>query len=338
MMYLGEMFKYRDLMRWVTAPVWRIVEDDFYPNRLDVDREMLLWTGPGKDNLPTFFIHPFPVADKAMLQLLLKEVGEQFSYQVVSIAGLPTGQYYRLHFNDSNDYNEIPPTEIRGKKIWIDKVDRRFYISAELKKSFEEMDADRPQWEPAVHFTKAQGYYDYLFQQLREAHANMDLDTLNAIVECARAKGLFQFCDDFDERLATFFNLLLQISIDLLNTSLAFVSEQLWFFITEVYDIQFHQVHLEEYPADTCRLYFELTQRVLQRPFHPLELEKEKMLHWYGHTLYFIKMASGWFANRPEEFFALYPLIYPLCYNPEYHLDAYWLDGYNDLTASQHNE
>lgn len=52
------------------------------------------------------------------------------------------------------------------------------------------------------------------------------------------------------------------------------------------------------------------------------------LVDWYGSTLYFIKMASSYFEARPEEFYALYPLILPLCNDPEYHLDGYWLESY----------
>lgn len=325
------MFTYRNLMRFVAAPVWRIIEEEFYPNTLEEQGEILHWTDRERRTLPAFFNHPFPIVNTEMLQFLLEHVGEQFEYRSIQIAGLPADQYYRLHFNDLSNQDEMI-TEIQGKKVWIDKGNGQFLISSALKKSFEETDLKGVSWEPTMAYKKEQSYYDYLFQQLKEAHGNNDLEALNAIVECARANGFFLFYNDFDERLTVFFNLLLQISIDLLDTPPAFVSDKLWFFITEVYDIKFHQIQLDEYPAETRRLYFELTQKVLQPSFHPLELDKDKKLHWYGRALYFIKMASHWFAGRPDEFFSLYTLILPLCYDPAYHLDAYWLEEYKDLT------
>jgi hypothetical protein len=321
------MFKLTDLMRLVEAPEWRLDEEDYYPKKLVEEAGNLHWTVQEGKTLPAFFNYPFPVVNVGLLQFLLSHAGDRFEYQGIEISGLPAGEYYRLYFKDA--------AEGQDKKIWIDthKDYSWFCISAKLKKSLEQTDLKGLEWSPTCVYKKEQSYYDYLFQHLRKAHEDNDLDTLIEIVEWARGGGFFYSYADFEENEGLFFNLFLQIAIDLVQTKAAFESERLWFFITEVYDIRFHQIPLDEYPAETYRLYFELTQKVLQPHFHALELDKDRRISGYGRTLYFIKMACGWFEDIPEDFFALYPLILPLCNDPEYHLDAYWLDSYKELTA-----
>src|SRR3954465_7549951 len=95
--------------------------------------------------------------------------------------------------------------------------------------------------------------FDYLIRNLRDAHQKNDLEILGNIIEYARAQGIFY--TDFKEKHAELFNLILNISLGLLQSPIVFKSSKLWWFIAECYDIHFHQIRLDEYPSETAVLF-----------------------------------------------------------------------------------
>ncbi|MCF6403101.1 hypothetical protein L3C95_09465 [Chitinophaga filiformis] len=172
---------------------------------------------------------------------------------------------------------------------------------------------------------------DHLIQYLPKAHKANDLKALGKLVEYARAHGVFY--PDFADKHAIAFNLLLNISLDLLRSPLVHQSDEIWWFIAECYDIHFHQIQLDEYPPETARLFFELTRNVLHPDLHKLDREDSK-ISWYSPCIYFIKRASGSFSSRPDEFFELYTLLQPWIREAgEDHLVMYWVEEYEELRS-----
>lgn len=179
--------------------------------------------------------------------------------------------------------------------------------------------------------TPEQHECDYLIPHLREAHSILDYKTLSNLAENARGKGIFY--GDVEEKHVTLFKLMLNISLDLLQQPEAFLSADIWSFIATCYDIHFHQIQLNEYPADTGGLFFELTRNVLQPAFYKLYTEAGSVQHWYNTCIYFIKMADGWFSTRKREFIDIYTLLQPWMNHQDTDLNEYWSDIYKDLTS-----
>lgn len=102
----------------------------------------------------------------------------------------------------------------------------------------------------------------------------------------------------------------------------------------EVYDIVFHQVRLDEYPAICAELYFKLSGEVMDEEFHQF-YKSDISIEAYGNCIYFIQMADNWFSKREQEFIVLYEKMKPLINDDPDHLEKPWVDRYKELNANK---
>jgi hypothetical protein len=162
----------------------------------------------------------------------------------------------------------------------------------------------------------------------RQSH---DIKCLCEMVEYIRGQGILY--QDFPEKNAALLEELLRISLDLISSPLIKLSDSPWWFIMEVYDIEFHQVYLEKYPPICADLFFKLLVQVLDEKFH--NFYKSANMPSYGMCIYFIQMAYGWFTQREQEFLDLYVRMESLISNNPDDLEEPWLKRYKELNASK---
>lgn len=164
--------------------------------------------------------------------------------------------------------------------------------------------------------------YEYLIKSLSDSGNNNDLDRLCDLVEHVRAEGILY--QDFHKENAILIEILLKNCINLLKETIIDKTNRSWWFISEVYDIIFHQVRLKEYPPICTTLYFELSKEVLESKFH--RFWRDNDIPSYRKCVYFIQMAYQWFANRNEEFLVLYKNMKPLISEKIDDLEDPWIN------------
>jgi hypothetical protein len=170
--------------------------------------------------------------------------------------------------------------------------------------------------------------YDFIAKSLKDFHDKGGIENLCKTVEHVRAVGMLY--QDFDIKNESLLKDLLTASLDLTKQPSIYNSDRPWWFIMEVFDIVFHQVRLEKYPAICADLYFKLSKEVLDNKFHKF-FERGSEIQSYRMCIYFILRARHWFTNRKEEFLLLFPRLEPLIAEQPDHLKKPWINRYQEL-------
>ncbi|SEW24754.1 hypothetical protein SAMN05428988_3560 [Chitinophaga sp. YR573] len=146
-----------------------------------------------------------------------------------------------------------------------------------------------------------------LLQLLRIHAEQKEYRNLASLTEALRSNGFFYF--DYIEEFGIALEIMLRQAISVFDNGELFSDHSLLWLPCGIYDIIFHQIRLLEYPPICSKLYFELSNRILDSKFMPLyEFEKDSYAP-YSQCLYFIEMADNWFADRGNEFLILWKKI-----------------------------
>ncbi len=169
---------------------------------------------------------------------------------------------------------------------------------------------------------------DYCINMLENYHKNKKFDCLLALIENFRADYSFYWHCRQD-----FLKKILQMSIELMNSSDITTHEAPMHFVKQTYDIIFHQYSIMGSKTENTNLYFQLSCLVLDAK----ELRDNDITYDSQEgSVYFISMMCNSLEDRREEFLVLWDKIQwyrENIYGEAAYNMGWWRDSYERLTS-----